>query len=338
MGSMDAFSMENIGVVESAESATVQFATHEVKEAQGDDLPTSTEETPLKRQRTMHRDDLLASTDKAKKTLEPQDTAEKSLLPQDTAEKTLEPQDTAAKSLLPHDTAEKTLEPHDIAQDVKCENAAIADSEGMSKTGIKNRFLKAVQKQRRLSRLHDRWEAELAEHKCALACCMGIRQTDDEFCCASCRQKHEELTIKASEKMEDAKSLLPPDTAEKTLEPQVSAAKSWMPHDTAEKTLEPHVSAQKTSVSAAKSLLPPDTAEKTLEPLDTAAKSLLPHDNADEEDEEACDERPILRRPAAAVATNPGGHTARLATACSGTLHRWASCPVALFKGHGTIP
>ena len=45
--------MEDIGVVESAESATVQ----------GDDLPTSTEETPIKRQRAMHRDDLLASTD-----------------------------------------------------------------------------------------------------------------------------------------------------------------------------------------------------------------------------------------------------------------------------------
>ncbi len=36
--------MEDIGVVESAESATVQ----------GDDLPTSTEETPLKRQRAMY--------------------------------------------------------------------------------------------------------------------------------------------------------------------------------------------------------------------------------------------------------------------------------------------
>ena len=76
---------------------------------------------------------------------------------------------------------------------------------------------------------------------------MGIRQTDDEFCCASCRQKHEELTIKASEKMEDAKSLLPPDTAEKTLEPQDTAEKTLEPHDTAEKTLEPHDTAEKTS-------------------------------------------------------------------------------------------
>ena len=37
---------------------------------------------------------------------------------------------------------------------------------------------------------------------------------------------------------------MPQDTAEKTLEPQVSAAKSWMPHDTAEKTLEPHDTAE----------------------------------------------------------------------------------------------